>query len=158
MKKLKPKKSRYKSDIIKKRNQRLLGKLNELERVADLEHKKNQEALEELIKTSPTFAGINHLCTQVIPLYPDFELGVTNFDIEEESLSYTYSSKTQWNQVKDFYTDWFVKQHWQFVDESRYDKFPNNFTVRTADHKITLFTASVFDNYYLICKKIKVVP
>ncbi len=157
MKEHKPKKSKYKSDIIKKRKRRLFGEiekaLDELEPALVLDNKKMNEVVQEIIKTSPVFGEINHLCTQVINLYGNLKLDTIDFDSKEEKLLYSCLSNTKWSEVKDFYTNWFVKHQWQFIEESGDNRFPDKIAVKVEDYKITLYDSSAFDCYILCGEK-----
>lgn len=158
MKKLKPKKFKYKAEIIKKRNPRLWDKfekvLDALDEAIAFSDKRTKEDVEELVKNSPVFAGLNQLCTQIVPLYSDFKPAKINYDLEEQRLLYSYYSEAQWNQVKDFYIEWFAKQEWQFINESSDTRFPDKIIATKADYKITIYSAHVINCCVLIGKKL----
>ena len=151
-------KSKYKSKIIKQRKARLLGEIDKaldaLKQSVSLTNEQLNAEVEQLIQASPDYAEISHLCTKIIPLYEDFSLDTVAFEAAAERLVYNFASNAEWAQVKEFYKEWFLKQGWQFLDES--DDLPrlDKIVVKTDNYKIILCDASILDHYLLTGEKI----
>lgn len=150
-------KSKYKSNIIKQRKNRLWDEIDKtldaLNQSVTLWNEQTNVDAKQIIETSPEYAEINYLCTKVIPLFEDFSHKAIAFDAAGKRLLYTFDSDADWSRVKEFYTDWFSKQGWKTIDES--DKLPHSdkIVVKTDNYKITLCDVSLIGGYLLAGEK-----
>lgn len=113
-------------------------------------------ATDEAIKGSPKLQELNKICTD-IPLPDDFvfeEKYLLTVGLNE-NLTYSYDSKTAFNESRKIFEDYFKEKDWRVRDMS--DKYPPGLDFTDGNVNVSVGAESIGDGfaYTIYCKRLE---
>ena len=95
-------------------------KLPGLRTLAKKEDEREQRLAEKAIKSDPLFRELDHLCREEVPLFHDLVLVGKHVNSNERKfLTYFFSSKAEFSNVRDFYREYFLRNNWQVAKQRK---------------------------------------
>jgi hypothetical protein len=131
-------------------------KLPGLRTLAKKEDERMQRLAEEAIKKNPLFRELDHLCREEVPLFPGFVLvGKHASSNERRFLTYFFSSKAEFTDVRDFYKKYFLRNNWQIAEQGEGGWGSDVSEFRSGSYRFILYHEGLGDaDFAFHCEKV----
>jgi hypothetical protein len=127
-----------------------------LRTLAKKEDERQQREADEAIKNNPVFRELDHLCREEIPLFQGFVLvGKHASTNKRKFLTYFFTSKAEFTEVRDFYKQYFSKNNWQTAEQREGGWGSDVSEFRSGSYRFILYHEGLGDaDFAFHCEKV----